>query len=530
MSQTAILKDAAASNEQPRPSWWKWVVALTASLGAVMEVIDTSIVNVALTDMQGNLGATLSEIGWVITGYTVANVVIIPLSAWLGDYFGKKNYFIFCLIGFTIASVLCGLSSSLPMLIAARVLQGLAGGGLLAKAQSILFETFPREEQRTAQAVFGLGVMIGPALGPTLGGFLTDTVGWRWIFFINIPFGILATVMASIFFLPDKHNHEMNRRVDWLGIGLMTVGLASLQIMLEEGQKEDWFASHYIVTAAALSVVSLLLFIWREFSIDHPAVDLRVLRYRSLAAGSLYSILLGIGLYGALFAIPIFTQTLLHFTASQTGLLLMPGAIFSGVFMILSGQLTRVLDPRIVIGIGAVILSLTMFHLAGINPQTSEESLFWPLIFRGIGTVMMFLPLTLATLGSIPIKDIPAATGFFNLTRQIGGSVGIAILTTLLVQRENFHRAILSEHISLYDPLVRQRLGAMAPIFQHHGSDPVTAKVQSLALVDNMLNQQASILSFGDLFWLVGITFLLSLGLLFFLGKGDPGKMPTDAH
>jgi DHA2 family multidrug resistance protein len=533
----ATAADSAEKTDAPReiqvalkPGWWKWMIALAASLGAILEVIDTSIVNVALTDMQGNLGATLSEIGWVVTGYAVANVVMIPLSAWLGDYFGKKKYFIFCLVGFTLASVLCGFANSLPMLVIARVLQGLAGGGLLAKAQAILFETFPREEQGTAQAVFGLGVMIGPAIGPTLGGYITDTIGWRWIFFINIPFGILAVVMAALFFLPDKVKAGMNRRVDWWGIALLTLGLACFQTMLEEGQTKDWFDSPFIITMAVLSFIGLATFVWRELSIDYPAVNLRVLRYKSLAAGSVFSMVLGMGLYGALFAIPIFTQSMLHYTAMQTGLLMLPSAIVSGCFMMLSSQLTRWLDPRLVIAVGAVVLSLTLFSLAGINPDSSQESLFWPLIWRGIGTVMMFLPLTLATLGPIPRKDIAAASGFYNLTRQIGGSIGIAILTALLAWRENFHRAVLSEHVSLYDPMVRQRIASMAAGLQQHGADAATAKSQAYSIVDGMLNMQAAILSFSDIFWLVGIAFILSLGLLFFLGKPASADVPTDVH
>lgn len=516
--------------DAPKPGWWKWTVALTASLGAILEVIDTSIVNVALPEMQGNLGATLSEIGWVVTGYAVANVVMIPLSAWLGDYFGKKAYFIFCLIGFTLASVLCGFANSLPMLIFARILQGLAGGGLLAKAQAILFETFPREEQGLAQGVFGLGVMIGPALGPTLGGFLTDTMGWRSIFFINIPFGILAVIMAAIFFLPDRFNEAMNRKVDWLGIGLLTLGLACFQTMLEEGQREDWFDSPFIILMGILSLVGIVLFIWRELSIDYPAVNLRVLRYKSLAAGSAFSMVLGMGLYGALFVIPVFAQNILHYTATQTGMLMLPSAIASALFMMLGSQLSRWFDPRLIIAVGAIILALTLFHLAGINSNTGEDSLYWPLIWRGIGTVLMFLPLTLATIGPIPKEDISAATGFFNLTRQIGGSIGIAVLTTMLAQRENFHRTILSEHLSLYDPAVRMRLEGMTQAFQHRGSDAVVAKSQALMTLDNMLNLQSTILSFADIFWMVGIAFLLSLGLLFFLGKGNPAAMPADTH
>src|SRR5919202_314028 len=281
----------------------KWAIAFTASLGAILEVIDTSIVNVALTDMQASLGATVAEIGWVVSGYAIANVILIPLSAWLGEHFGKKNYFIFSLVGFTIASVMCGLSFNLPMLIISRILQGLCGGGLLAKAQAILFETFPPHEQGLAQSVFGVGVIAGPAIGPTLGGYLTDSLGWRWIFFINIPVGIVAVIMAIVFLRPDLKQHgRSQQKVDWTGIVLLCIAIGSLQAFLEEGEKENWFESGFITLLAFVAVMGLFLFIWRELSTKAPAVDLRVLRHKSLAAGSLYSGILGMGLYGALFA------------------------------------------------------------------------------------------------------------------------------------------------------------------------------------------------------------------------------------
>ena len=330
MSLASLQFDSPLAKRAAALGWIKWAIAVTVALGAILEVVDMSIVNVALPHMQGNLGATLSEIGWVITGYSMANVVIIPLTAWLDDRFGQKRYFIFSLVAFTCASVLCGLATSLPMLIFARVLQGLGGGSMLGKAQSILFQTFSKEEQGAAQAAFGLSVIMGPAIGPTLGGYLTDALNWRWIFFINIPVGFVALLLAMTFLPNDEMKHRRRVDVDWTGIALLIAGLASLQVMLEEGQQHDWFESRFISTMAATSVLSLLAFVWWERRVEHPAVDLRVLRYRSVAAGSLYSIVLGAGLYGALFAIPIFAQSNLHFTAQQTGELLIPSALASG--------------------------------------------------------------------------------------------------------------------------------------------------------------------------------------------------------
>lgn len=509
----------------------KWAIALTASLGAILEVIDTSIVNVALTDMQATLGATVTEIGWVVTGYAIANVVLIPLSAWLGDLFGKKTYFVFSMIGFTVASVLCGLSINLPMLVVARILQGLCGGGLLAKAQAILFETFPPSEQGMAQSVFGVGVIAGPAIGPTLGGYLTDTLGWRWIFFINLPVGILAVIMAIVFLRPDvKQRPQTQANVDWTGIALLCIAVGSLQAFLEEGEKDDWFESGFITTLAIAGAIGLILFVWRELSTKAPAVDLRVLRHKSLAAGSLYSGILGMGLYGALFAVPLFAQGVLGFSATQTGWLLAPGALASAIMMVLLGKLSAKVDARILIGLGAVGTTAVMFDLAKITPQTGTDDLFWPLIWRGATTVLMFLPLSLATLGSIPKEDISAGSGFYNLTRQLGGSIGIAILTTLLDQREAFHQAILLSKLTPYNPETSQRLAALTALFQSRGSDAATAQQQAIASLSQLVNTQAAILSYADIFRFVGVVFLCSLPLLLFLGKGGAGAKAPAAH
>ncbi|MEG3900026.1 MULTISPECIES: DHA2 family efflux MFS transporter permease subunit [unclassified Microcoleus] len=519
--------DAAGYVEGPL----KWAIALTASLGAILEVIDTSIVNVALTDMQATLGATVTEIAWVVTGYAIANVVMIPLSAWLGDFFGKKTYFVFSMIGFTAASVLCGLSINLPVLVVARILQGLCGGGLLAKAQAILFETFPPAEQGLAQSVFGVGVISGPAIGPTLGGYLTDTLGWRWIFFINLPVGIVAVIMAIVFLRPDSKQHgRSQQKVDWTGIVLLCIAVGSLQAFLEEGEKENWFESGFIALLAFVAVVGLFLFIWRELSTKAPAVDLRVLRHKSLAAGSLYSGILGMGLYGALFAIPLFAQGVLRFSAMQTGFLLAPGALASAIIMVLLGKISTKVDARILIALGAGGTAAVMFELAKITPQTGTDDLFWPLIWRGATTVLMFLPLSLATLGSIPKEDVSAGSGFYNLTRQLGGSIGIAILTSLLARREAFHRAILLAKLTPYDPETTERLSALTGLFQSRGSDAATAQQQALAALSQLVNTQAAVLSYADIFRFVGIVFLCSLPLLLFLGKGGAGAKAPAVH
>ncbi len=508
----------------------KWIIALTAALGAILEVIDTSIVNVAMPDIQGNLGATLAEVGWISTGYACANVVMIPLTAWLSDRFGRKHYLIFSLAGFTASSVLCGLATNLPMLIVARVLQGLCGGGLIAKAQSILFETFPKSEQPAAQAIFGIGVIAGPALGPVLGGYLTDTLGWRWIFFINLPVGIFAILMTLIFLPRDVPSERTNASVDWAGIGLLTIGLGCLQTLLEEGQQEDWFSSRFILAMAFGALAGLGLFIWRELTTEHPAVDLRVLRHRALAAGSIYSLVLGMGLYGVMFAVPIFVQDYLQFTATQSGFLLMPGAIASAVMMIVMGKVSGRVDSRLLIAGGALVLTTSAVLLSHINPDTGTETLFWPLVLRGLGTVAMFLPLSLATLGDLPKRDVAAGSGFYNLMRQMGSSIGIALITTALAHRESIHRAVLAEKINASAPETLSRMHLFTGAFSQHTSDPSLAHHQALKAIDGILNSQALLLSFADVFLYVAVAFVITLPLLFLLGKGGNRQAAAAAH
>ncbi len=519
------IKKAHETAEAP---WLKWVIAITVSFAAILEVVDSSIVNVALPDMQGNLGATLSEVGWVITGYGIATAIMIPLTAWLGDFFGRKRYFLFSLIGFTLSSVFCGFATSLPMLVTGRILQGLCGGGLIAKAQSILFETFPREEQGMAQALFGIGVIVGPVIGPTLGGYLTDTLGWRWIFFINIPFGILATTMAALF-LPNQNERKISK-VDWLGIGLLVLFIASLQTVLEQGQQEDWFSSRMITTLTISGIVGAAAFIFHELRTKAPAVNLRVLKYRALSGGSMYSLMLGMGLYGATFAVPIFCQNILHYTAMQTGMLMLPSAIASGLMMPVIGKLSGKVDPRIMIGGGAIGSAVSMFMLASINPDTSADTMFWPLLLRGASSVFMFMSLSMASVGALPKASIPDGSGIYNLSRQIGGSLGIAIITLVLEQREAFHRAMLVANFSEYNPIFRDRLAALTGAFQAHTSDFSVAHSQAIASLNNMLNVQATILSFADIFRMVGFAFIISLPLLFLLSNPAKSTKPLTAH
>jgi DHA2 family multidrug resistance protein len=507
----------------------KWFVALAVAAGALLEIIDTSIVNVALTDMQNSFGATLSEVSWVVSSYAIANVIILPLSAWLGMRFGKKRYFTASLIGFTAASALCGLAQNLPMLIVARVLQGLMGGGLLAKAQAILFETFPKEEQASAQGFFGAIVIAGPTIGPTLGGWLTTNVGWRWIFYINLPIGI-AAVLMTLAALPDDEPGRSRSQIDWLSLALLAVGIGSLQTFLEEGNSELWFESPLIIMLAIAAAVALVAFVYRQLQSKEPVVDLRVLRHRSLWAGSILSVILGFSLYGAIFAVPVFAQSILGFTSQQTGMLLLPSALASAFMMPIGSALTKRFDPRVLLVIGGLILTASMVLLGRMSPQTGVDSLFWPLILRSFGTVLMFLPLSMATLGPIPKHEIAKASGFYNLTRQLGGSIGVAILSLLLERREAFHRSVLVEKLSSIDPAVTERVRQLAAGFVRLGSSLSEAMARAYKVLDHAVNLQAQVISFGDCFIATSVLVLVTLPLVLLLGRSDSSASIDAGH
>jgi MFS transporter, DHA2 family, multidrug resistance protein len=522
--QEALEKKVAQSGEIVR-----WMITVAVSLGALLEVIDTSIVNVALPHIQGNLGATLSEAGWVITGYAIANAIMIPLTAWLGTIYGRKSYFIFSMIGFTAASILCGFAPNLITLVVARILQGLFGGGLLAKAQAILFESFPREKQGLAQGIFGICVIVGPIIGPTLGGYLTDTLNWRWIFFINLPFGILATTLCSIF-LPSDGESTASGKVDWAGILYLIMAIGSFQYVLEKGQDDDWFSSKTILALSIMAVLGLILFLRQELTCANPAVNLRVLRHTSVAGGVAFSLIMGMALFGTAFAIPTFAQSVLNYTAMQSGMLQLPGSLASAVLMPFTGLIAARFDARLLVGMGTVISALVMFNLAGINTDTSANDFFWPLIWRGFAIVITYMPLTLATLGNCPVSEIASASAFFNLSRQLGGSIGIAAMTTLLTQRNDFHRTVLIEKVTAFNPQAIQHLQAYGALLKVQGASTYAASHGALQMLQLQIMQQASVLSFEDANWLVGVLLCSSLVFLFLLNSGRRTNKPILEH
>src|SRR5436309_11805248 len=434
---------------------------MTVSLASVLELLDTSIVNVAIPRLMGNLGAALDEIAWVSTGYIVANVIILPITGWLSAYFGRRRYFAGSIAIFVISSFFCGNAHSLIALVFWRIIQGLGGGALLSTSQAILYEVFPREEFGTAMAIFGVGVMVGPTLGPTLGGYITDAFGWPWIFYINLPLGMLALVLTMTF-IQDSLHQARAEKVDYLGLALLAIGVGTLQTMLERGERLDWFTSREVVLYAVVSAVSLVGFVWHELATEHPVVDLRILKSPQLAAGVAFGGMLGVCLYATVFVLPVYLQQLLGFTANQTGMVILPGALASAVTMGLTARMRGKFDARISVVIGAAIFMYAMWQLSHFTTQSGRHDFLWPMIWRGAGLGLIFVPMTNLALAELPMDKIPNGTGLFNLLRQLGGSIGIAISATLLSRFAATNHALLAEHVSSFDPFTRTRLAAIA--------------------------------------------------------------------
>jgi DHA2 family multidrug resistance protein len=424
---------APPTPEPRRGAEHKYLIAVAVVLAALMQVIDSSIVNVALPDMMGNLGANLDEIAWVSTGYILASVIVIPLTGFLGDLFGRKRYFVGSIIVFTAASFFCGAAHSLTTLILWRIVQGVGGGALMTVSQAVLFESFPPEEAGMAMALFGLGVMVGPTIGPTLGGYLVDNSGWPWIFYINIPVGLVAAAMIAAY-VHDPAHQKKPSRIDYLGIALLTVSVGSMQFVLEHGQREDWFDSRQILSLSIIGVVGWFGLMWRELTTEHPVIDFRVLRHRQMWVGTLLGVVMGVGLYAMSFTLPVFLQSNLRMTAQQTGIVLLPGALATAISMAVVGRLTNKVDPRLLITIGAILFALAARQLSLITGESGAHDFFWPLIGRGVGLGMMFVPLTTITLAQLSPRELPQGVGLYSFFRQLGGSFGIAGIATLVAR------------------------------------------------------------------------------------------------
>jgi DHA2 family multidrug resistance protein len=491
----------------------KYVIAFAVVLASLLQVIDNSIVNVALPDMMGNLGASLDEIAWVSTGYILASVIVMPLTSWLGGMFGRKRYFVGSIILFTSASFFCGAAHSLAMLVFWRVVQGMGGGALLTVSQAVLLETFPPEEAGMAMAFFGLGVMVGPTIGPTLGGWITDNYSWPWIFYINVPLGFLAAFMIATY-VHDSVHQRRSPSVDYMGIGLLIVSVASLQYLLEYGQRDDWFESKLMIGLAVAAVTGGVALAWRELTTDHPVIDFRVLRHRQMWVGTVLGIVMGVGLFASVFTLPVFMQNNLHMTAQQTGIVLLPGAIATAISMGVVGRLNRKFDPRLLIATGATTFAVAMWQLTQITSDSGRGNFFMPLILRGLGLGLMFVPLTTITLAELSRAELPQGTALFNFFRQLGGSLGIAGVATIVAHDTVQVRAVLAEHVTTTDPGSLSRVTMLSHGFLARGADAGTAMRRAYAVLDREILGQASVIAYSHTYMLAALLVLALIPLL----------------
>jgi DHA2 family multidrug resistance protein len=519
MSATSLPAAGARAATAYDPYANRYLIAVTVTLAAVMELLDTSIVNVAIPHMMGNLGATLDQIAWVSTGYIVANVIVLPITGWLSAYFGRRRYFAGSIALFTVASFFCGNAHSLGQLVAWRIVQGLGGGALLSTAQAVLYEVFPPSEYGVAMAIFGMGVMVGPTLGPTLGGWITDTYSWPWIFYINIPFGMLA-LLLTLAYLRNSRFAQKVERVDWLGLVLLAVGIGTLQTMLERGESQDWFSSREIVTYGVVSAVSLASFLWHEWHTEHPVVDLRILKSVQFTAGVAFGGALGLCLYATVFVLPVYLQSVLGFTANQTGMVILPGALASAFTMAVTSRTRGRMDGRILVVVGVAIFMVAMWQMSQFTTLSGQPDFFWPLVLRGIGLGLVFVPLTNLALADLPMSRIPNGTGLFNLMRQLGGSIGIALSATLFTRLQVQNRELLAEHVTRFNDAAVSRLSQLTASLVARGIPPGMAEARALAILNGQVTRQAMMLSFEKLFILFGWSFALALPLLLLMRKG----------
>lgn len=516
---------------------YRWLILAGLITAAVMEVLDTTIINVALPQMAGNLGATQEEIGWVSTGYILSNVIFLPMTAFFAGRFGRQRYLTFSIALFIVASFFCGTSHSLVELVFWRIVQGAGGAALLSTAQATLRQIFPREEQGMVQAIFMLGIIVAPTLGPTLGGWITDNYTWNWCFFINVPIGILSMFLVSTFLQDPPDQQAQRNPVDWIGIGLLTAGVGGLQYVLEEGNAKDWFQDALILRLAILSSVCLVAMVWWELSArnEHPVVNFRVLHNRTLAASIFLFVSLGFGLYGGVFLFPMFAQGILHFTPTETGLAMLPGGLATGASALVCGFLLNgkrpLADPRVLIAMGIALFAISMWKMGHLTTVAGEGDVRAALLVRGFGLGMLFTPINNVAYASLEPGEAQQAAGLINLARQLGGSFGIAVLANYVAKHRDFHQADLVSNLSAGDLMTDARVQALTRGFIGRGMNAFDAKNAALQALNGQVLQQSSMLSFNDAWMFVLLVFVVvSPSILLLRRPSASAEMPADAH
>jgi DHA2 family multidrug resistance protein len=504
------------------------VLMITVIAAAIMELIDTSIVNVALSYMSGNLGATLEDTSWVITAYAIANVIIIPITSFLSGKLGRRNYYIGSVVLFTVCSLLCGQATNIWMLVVCRFFQGMGGGALLSVSAAIVYELFPKEKQNVASALFGVGIFVGPTIGPTLGGYITEHYSWPWIFYINLPIGIVVAVICSRL-LGEPPIKAKVGKIDWTGIFLLMAGVGSLQTVLERGETDDWFAANYIIVLTAVALLGLVLFVWWELKVKAPVVNLRVLKSKNLSIAAVLTFVSGIGLFSSVYLTPVYAQRLLGFTPTQSGLMYLPGSFFAiGGLLITARLLQRGTPPVAMITTGMILFIGFTWMMSRLDLSAGRDDFYFPLIWRAIGIAIITVPLSTLAVSGLELKDIPQGTALNNMMRQLGGSFGIAIVNTYLTRRNAVHRTDLVSNVTAGNPQVAERLAGYTHYFEGKGASAADAGHQALGLLEAGVARQTSMLSFEDAYLLLGGIFLVSLPLLLLSSKGR-GKKPVVA-
>ena len=519
MSTAALTMNSA---EEWRPAVNPWIIAIAVTLATFMEVLDTSIANVALPHIAGSLSAGQDESTWVLTSYLVSNAIVLPLSGWLSSIVGRKRFYMGCVALFTVSSFLCGFAPNLPALIIFRILQGAGGGGLQPSEQAILADTFPPAKRGMAFAVYGIAVVMAPAIGPTLGGWITDNYSWRWIFFVNIPVGILSLLLTSRLIQdpPYFRRRKLSEtKIDYIGLGFVALGLGALQIVLDKGQRDDWFESNFILILAIISAASLVFVIWWEWRHKDPIIDLHLFRDRTFAVSNLLMFMLGFALLGSTLLLPLFLQTLMGYTAELSGMALSPGGFVIMVCMPLVGWLLSRYDARYLLLFGLAMLSFSLFHMTNFNLQIDFRTAVLARMLQAVGLAFLFVPINTSAYAYLPREKNNAASGLMNLARNIGGSVGISFVTTMLDRRAQKHTSDLMSHLSNSNAQFQATLRGMAQQFVSHGSSPADAQRQAYAMIQNAVQRQATMLSYLDNFHILGYAILAMIPMVFLMKK-----------